>query len=380
MISVLLRSLHQLFATSAVVYINDVTRRVTADLHRGVRTGPGVGGGRRAQGRRGAERAESRAGRKWGFFDLFGKPASPDVILCSLMDDRKVIHTRRMMKDVENRRVWSKARGRDNTPWYAQTLKLNSRGYLAASNAVMLCSLVDICVMMLDAVGYHSCSQLCHDNGGPFSSSSIHFRGHIGESFRTIKIALGILCDLMYLLYLGISFRTVLLCVSPCVSTVTLVLDSILFSSCFPASCALLRVHYARALFDQRLVWPQVRRRSSLANHGDISHTQIATGYLKSMFMTDLLTCAPLYWIFFDVPWVRVNRIFNVLRLNFDVEVVIKFLHAMKIKVMTHALHYVRPQKSFASNDSFRAWSRRRASSSYTCQCFSGFSLSTSTS
>ena len=95
-----------------------------------------------------------------------------------------------------------------------------------------------------------------------------------------------------------------------------------------------------------------MRRRSWHIEHHAISGKQIATGYLKSMFMIDLLTCAPLYWILFDVPWVRVNRVFNVLRLNFDVEVVVKFLQAMQIKVMTHALHYVRHQKSFASNDS----------------------------
>lgn len=288
------------------------------------------------------------------------------------MDDRKVIQTRRLMKEVENRRVWSQARGRNNKPWYAQTLHLNSRVYLAASNAIIFCSLVDICVMMLDAVGYHGCSQLCYDNGGPFSRSSVHFRGHLGVSFRAIKIALGILCDITYLAYLGISFRTVLLRRSQhCHACARF----------HPATnCALVRLHYAHAHCDQRLVWPQMRRRNLSAQRRDVHGKQVASDYLKSMFIIDLLTCAPLYWIFFDIPWVRVNRGFNVLRLKFDVEVLLKFLHSMQIKVMAPALPYALAQVSVASNDSLLVWARRCASSSCTCQCSSRFSLFTSTS
>jgi hypothetical protein len=146
---------------------------------------------------------------------------SPEVDLFSEMGDRKVITTHRMLNEVEQRRLWSEARGRDTTPWYARTYQLKSRAYLAASNAVMLCSLVDICIMMLDGIGYEGCSLLCHEHGGRFSRTSVHFRGHLGESFRAIKIALGIPCDLMYLMYLGMSFRTVLFRCGHCFRTIT---------------------------------------------------------------------------------------------------------------------------------------------------------------
>jgi len=97
----------------------------------------------------------------------------------------------------------------DARPWYAQTLYLKSRIYLAARNLVLVCSVLDVCCMMLDAAGYYGCASMCQENGGRFSSTSAPFRGHLGPSFRALRIAFGIFSDIVYLIYMAISFRTV---------------------------------------------------------------------------------------------------------------------------------------------------------------------------
>ena len=54
--------------------------------------------------------------------------------------------------------------------------------------------------------------------------------------------------------------------------------------------------------------------------------------------MFDLLALAPLYWLYFDNPWVRINRFLSIFRLHFDVEAMSKLLNAVRIKVMDHVL------------------------------------------
>lgn len=63
------------------------------------------------------------------------------------------------------------------------------------------------------------------------------------------------------------------------------------------------------------------------------------------MFMFDLLALAPLYWLYFDNPWVRINRFLSIFRLQFDVEAMSKILNAVRIKVMGHALFHVRRKR-----------------------------------
>jgi hypothetical protein len=60
---------------------------------------------------------------------------------------------------------------------------------------------------------------------------------------------------------------------------------------------------------------------------------QVAIGYLKSLFWLDMLTCAPLYWLFFNVPWARANRLLNFVRLTFDVEEMHRLCNHCNIKV-----------------------------------------------
>ena len=70
---------------------------------------------------------------------------------------------------------------------------------------------MDTCIVMLESVGYHGCSQRCIDAGGIFDSNSSPFRGHLGPSFYISKVVLGLLSDVVYCLHIFIGFCTVCL-------------------------------------------------------------------------------------------------------------------------------------------------------------------------
>ena len=125
---------------------------------------------------------------------------------------------------------------------------MDSRMRANAINFIVIASLVDICLVMLEAVGFHGCSQACMSAGGRFDPRSIHFRGHLGASFHVIKLLFGIMSDMCYVSYLAVGFRT-------------------------------------------------VRTRSAIGENGQHASTrQVAICYMKGAFWLDVMSCMPTYW------------------------------------------------------------------------------------
>jgi hypothetical protein len=173
---------------------------------------------------------------------------------------------------------------------HSRQYHLDSREVRSLKNFVILFSLLDTCIVMLDAVGFHGCSVDCYEAGGPYSNESSHFRGHLGPTFYVIRWVFGVLSDLVYIAYIALSFRTT-----------------------------------------------RKRRESDGAN----SHTlkQTAVRYLKTGFVVDFLACAPFYWMFFDIPWLRANRAWNFLMRGFDSEEAAKWFVNIRMHAKGQLLH-----------------------------------------
>jgi len=161
---------------------------------------------------------------------------------------KKVILTRRLFRENGQKQLWAASRSRNQTmEWYKCTFHLDSRVLRSARNFVFLWSLVDICMMMLTAVGFHGCSAQCLENGGTYSTKSLSFRGHLGPLFNIIRIVCGLLSDCCQIAYLFINFRT-------------------------------------------------VRSRSNFGKQNPEDDKSVALRYLKSDFLQHFISCAPFYW------------------------------------------------------------------------------------
>jgi len=161
---------------------------------------------------------------------------------------KKVILTRRLFRENGQKQLWAASRSRNQTmEWYKCTFHLDSRVLRSARNFVFIWSLVDICMMMLTAVGFHGCSAKCLENGGTYSTESMSLRGHLGPIFNVIRIVCGLLSDCFQIAYLFINFRT-------------------------------------------------VRSRSNFGKKNSQDDRSVAFHYLKSAFLQDFICCAPFYW------------------------------------------------------------------------------------
>ena len=162
---------------------------------------------------------------------------------------KTMILSRRLHRQQTNQQLWQRSRhSRQQVPWHEQIYTMDSRMRANAINFIVIASLVDICFVMLEAVGFHGCSQTCRGAGGRFDPRSVPFRGHLGASFHVIKLLFGIMTDICYVSYLAVGFRT-------------------------------------------------VRTRSAIGKNGQLASTrEVAICYMKGAFWLDVMSCLPTYW------------------------------------------------------------------------------------
>jgi hypothetical protein len=175
----------------------------------------------------------------------------------------------------QNMQAWRRAQGRqEQQAWYKKTFCQDSRLVCALNSLVTAASISDLCILMVEATGVLGCSPDCEQRGGPFGSESPFTaegeltRGYLGRSFLGVRTCLGLLSDLIYLLYFAVRMRT-----SP---------------------------------FRRRFAAPHLTKRD------------ICLHYMRSpAFFWDLLGCLPFYWLGTKSPFCRINRVVNVLRIGF---------------------------------------------------------------
>lgn len=161
-----------------------------------------------------------------------------------------MINSRRIRRENVNKRLWERTRSaKQKVAWYEEIYHMDSRVMANATNFSIVASLVDVCFLMYDAVGFHGCSQACHDAGGRFDPASREFRGYLGSTSLGMKLFSGIVADICHIMFLVVSFRTV----------------------------------RNRSKAGEEESTPKRKR-------------EVAMRYLVSRFPMDLISCAPFYW------------------------------------------------------------------------------------
>jgi len=202
----------------------------------------------------------------------------------------KVIYTQRMANALNNNfAVHDQVRNRRKQKGI---FSIDSHCVMVMRLMVTFASILDMINMMIDVTGYHGCQLSCHELGGSFAPATVGMMGHLGQTFYTTRMTLGIMSDIVYLCHFAVNMHSI----------------------------------HGHFEFDMGNRW------------------SIMTIYFRKRFAWDLLTCAPFYWLFCTNPWCRVNRVLNIITIGVDEENVAKLFYWMNIKAN---MQMVRLMKKF---------------------------------
>jgi len=163
---------------------------------------------------------------------------------------KTMIASRGLQRENANKRLWERTRrGKQKVAWHEEIYHMDSRVMANATNFSIVASLVDVCFLMCDVVGFHGCSQACRQAGGRFDPNSSEFRGHLGSTFLALKLFCGIVADLCHITFVVVGFRTV-----------------------------------------------RNRSRVGEEEHAEQRARAVAMKYAFSRFPIDIIGCAPFYW------------------------------------------------------------------------------------
>ena len=196
---------------------------------------------------------------------------------------RRVIVANRMANNLSNNMsMYHRREKQRKNAAYFTIFHEDSQTVIVLRLFLLCASISDVCVMMVEAIGFHGCREECIDHGGPFEAATKDMMGHLGPTFYHTRIVLGLMSDLIYILYMAVRART--------------------------------------------------KPQTTVFGEDNLGTNDILRRYVRGDLIWDLFRCAPVYWLFSVNPWVRSNRVLNLFVTGWRSERIAKMLLSIHVK------------------------------------------------